>query len=173
MKIYGKYFTAVYNEKWGGFANKIWPILYKTVRNKIKKPANWLDLCCGTGHLLDKVTAKGIHGTGVDFSKYQLQYARRNAPLARFFCKDIREFEFPKTYDVITCMFDSLNYITRKNELTRLFRNIHKHLSPEGLFIFDINTFQGIKDGWWIVILNAQAESAKFSVVFLHLVSNT
>ena len=148
MKIYGKQFASIYNENWNFSANKVWPLLYKTVRSKIKKPATWLDLCCGTGLLLDKVSTKGIQATGVDFSKYQLQHARRNAPQAHFICKDIRAFEFPETYDVITCMFDSLNYITRKNEITRIFRRVHKNLSPEGLFIFDINTFQGIKDGW-------------------------
>ena len=45
-------------------------------------------------------------------------------------------------------MFDSLNYLTKKQDLLKVFRKVKQLLSQNGIFIFDMNTFEGLQDGW-------------------------
>jgi hypothetical protein len=45
-------------------------------------------------------------------------------------------------------MFDSLNYLTNPKELEKVFRAVYRHLNNHGLFIFDMNTFEGLQDRW-------------------------
>ena len=47
-------------------------------------------------------------------------------------------------------MFDSLNYLTLKQDLAKVFHRVHLHLNQNGLFAFDMNTFHGLQDQWCI-----------------------
>ena len=147
-KIYGKDFAAVYNEKWSFWAVKMWPFLRDTVKKRAPHAKSWLDLCCGTGTLLQRITRRRFEGTGVDVSKHQLRHARRNAPGARFVASDIRTLALDETFDVMTCMFDSLNYLTRSSDLLKAFRVARRHLAEDGVFVFDMNTYEGLEDSW-------------------------
>ncbi len=146
--IYGKYFAAAYDEKWGSWGPKMWPFLRNAVRRLHPGASTWLDLCCGAGSLLKIVCRQGFSAVGLDGSRHQLRHARRNVPGARLLCCDVRELSLPQRFDVITCMYDSLNYLRSKRELGRVFRRVHGHLSPNGLFAFDMNTFEGLQDRW-------------------------
>lgn len=148
MKVYGKDFAAIYNKQWAFWGPKMWPFLLKYVKKHVPKAQSWLDLCCGTGSLLKFVCKNGFSATGVDISKYQLQYARRNAPGAKLLVQDVRKLSLPQKFDVITCMFDSLNYLTTKRDLLKVFRRVRQHMMPDGLFAFDMNTFKGLQDHW-------------------------
>ena len=50
------------------------------------------------------------------------------------------DFELYGTVDAIVCLLDSINYITRKNDLERLLKLVRNYLNPQGLFIFDVNS---------------------------------
>lgn len=146
--VYGRDFASVYNEKWAFWGAKMWPFLSRAVTRNNPRARIWLDLCCGTGSLLRFVSENGFIATGVDVSKHQITHARRNAPSAKLMVRDIRELSFRHKFDVITCMFDSLNYLTRKNDLLKVFCKVKSHLSKGGIFAFDMNTFEGMQDGW-------------------------
>jgi hypothetical protein len=45
-------------------------------------------------------------------------------------------------------MFDSLNYLTAQRDLLKALRKTKQHLNPRGIFIFDMNTFEGLQDNW-------------------------
>ncbi len=81
---------------------------------------------------------------GIDASAEMLSCAQQKASDAGteilFLNQDITEFELYGTVDAITCLMDSLNYITYKNDLNRLFKWVNNYLNPNGLFIFDINS---------------------------------
>ena len=148
MGIYGKDFAAVYNKHWAAFDRKMWPFLSKIVARRAPKARTWLDLCCGTGALLELVCANGFEATGFDASRHQLRYARRNAPEAKLIRADVRSFSLGRKFDVVTCLFDSLNYLTTKSDLARAFRTARRHLADDGLFAFDMNTLEGLRDFW-------------------------
>jgi len=150
MKLYGEDFARIYNcGHWSGWTrNKAWPFLSDLISKRLPRAQSWLDLCCGPGWLLKLASEAGFETFGVDCSRHQLRWARRNAPRAKLLCCDVRSFSLGRKMDVVTCMFDSLNYLTRKNDLLRAFRAARRHLSPGGVFVFDMNTFKGLQDTW-------------------------
>ncbi|MBN1271787.1 MAG: class I SAM-dependent methyltransferase [Candidatus Aminicenantes bacterium] len=145
---YGKDFAFIYNEKWGDFEENTTPFLLKTVKKEYPGAKTWLDLCCGTGFLLRRIYRRSFIGVGVDRSPYQIGFARINAPQSCLINADIRYLAFRKPFDIISCMFDSLNYITRKAELERLFKNVRSWMHDQSIFFFDMNTYEGLEDRW-------------------------
>ena len=148
MTIYGKEFAAVYNDQWAFWGPKMWPFLSQAVAARCPHARTWLDLCCGCGSLLKFVCEGGFEAVGLDISPHQLKHAKRSAPSARFVHCDVRQLDLPRKFDVITCLFDSLNYLTRKKDIERVFRRARRHLAGDGLFAFDVNTFEGLRDQW-------------------------
>lgn len=148
--IYGKDFASVYSDKWAFWGPRMWAFLSPVVAEKIPEATTWLDLCCGSGSLLRLVTKNGFTATGVDISRYQIDCARRNAPQATLLVEDIRKFSLPSKFDIVTCLFDSLNYLTTRKDLLAAFRKAKRHLAPGGMFAFDMNTFEGLQDQWGI-----------------------
>jgi SAM-dependent methyltransferase len=151
VPIYGNDFAFVYNDKWAYWGEKMWPFLRKALKEEAPDAFTWLDLCCGAGSLLKFVCEEGFSAVGVDSSEHQLNYARQNAPEAKLCKGDIRKLSLPQTFDVITCMFDSLNYLTLKQDLAKVFYRVQSHLNQDGLFAFDMNTFHGLQEHWCTV----------------------
>jgi SAM-dependent methyltransferase len=46
----------------------------------------------------------------------------------------------PSSFDLATCFFDSLNYLTGNDDLLAAFRGVARALAPGGSFVFDLNT---------------------------------
>jgi SAM-dependent methyltransferase len=103
------------------------------------KAKTLLELACGTGAIL-KILAKSYHVTGLDLSPQMLAIARKKLPLVRFFRKDMVRFDLGTKFDVIICVFDSINHVLKFADWQKIFRNAARHLESDGLFLFDINT---------------------------------
>jgi SAM-dependent methyltransferase len=150
-EIYGRDFAAIYNVEWAFWGSKMWPFLHRQVQRRRRRDGRsliWLDLCCGAGSLLEYICSAGYSAVGLDASAAQLRHARENAPGARLVRGDVRELDLGREFDVVTCLYDSLNYLTRKGDLLRVFRRVRRHLGPGGLFVFDVNTVEGLEDQW-------------------------
>ena len=52
-----------------------------------------------------------------------------------FYCQDMKNLSNLNTYDVITCLCDSFNYILSKEEVSLFFKEVSMHLKKDGLFI--------------------------------------
>lgn len=63
-----------------------------------------------------------------------------NIPKPEFVQSDLCEMELGRKFDTVTCLYDSLNYLTTPQMLQKTFGQIGKHLQPDGLFIFDMNS---------------------------------
>jgi len=148
VNTYGPLFSRVYDREWAFWAEHLWPFLSAKVGETCPRARTWLDLCCGGGHLLKRICEAGYLGVGLDLSPHQLTFARRNAPAAKLVHADVRAFEFRMRFDVITCTFDSLNYLTQPQDLAGVFARAARHLAEGGLFIFDMNVFEGLQDAW-------------------------
>jgi SAM-dependent methyltransferase len=98
-----------------------------------------LELGCGTGALLAGL-ASDVRVTGVDRSPEMLAIAAQAVPGARLLHGDITAFSLPDRFDVIICMFDTLNHVQSLAGWLSLFDCVHEHLTDRGLFIFDVNT---------------------------------
>jgi SAM-dependent methyltransferase len=98
-----------------------------------------LELGCGTGALLAGL-APGLSVTGIDRSPDMLAIAADTVPAARLVQGDMTAFSLPDRFDVIICMFDTLNHVQSFAGWLTLFSCVHEHLADGGLFIFDVNT---------------------------------
>jgi SAM-dependent methyltransferase len=98
-----------------------------------------LELGCGTGALLAGL-APGLSVTGIDRSPDMLAIAAETVPAAGLMQGDMTAFSLPDRFDVIICMFDTLNHVQSFAGWLTLFSCVHEHLADGGLFIFDVNT---------------------------------
>ena len=115
-------------------------------------PQRVLDLACGTGAAAVRLAGYGHRVVGIDASVTMLDVARQRAsdegfdiPFAQ---QDMRTFTAPEPVDLITCFYDSLNYLTVAADLARAFRCMHAALAPHGLAVFDMNTRAGLEGDW-------------------------
>jgi SAM-dependent methyltransferase len=98
-----------------------------------------LELGCGTGAILAGL-GSGLTLTGIDLSPGMLDHAKRRCPLARFHQDDMTSFSLNERFDVVLCVFDSLNHVLTFEGWLATFERVREHLLPGGLFIFDVNT---------------------------------
>ncbi len=112
-----------------------------------------LELGCGSGTILEGLGAVG-RLTGIDRSPQMLAIAREKVPAARLIEADITTFDLGERFDVVVCIFDTLNHITTFAGWRALFGHAHAHLEPGGLLIFDVNTAEKLRalaafPPWW------------------------
>ena len=100
---------------------------------------NVLELGCGTGSILKRLQ-DAYEVSGLDISGKMLSIARKKVPRAKLSRQDMVDFQIDDRFDVIFCVFDSINHVRRFSEWKKVFANARRHLTPAGCFIFDINT---------------------------------
>jgi SAM-dependent methyltransferase len=101
------------------------------------------DVACGTGTFVRYLRECGVPAIyGVDRSPAMLRVAiaKNRGSGARFLCQDFTTLQLPQPVDLITCHFDSLNYLLTTADLLRALRRFHANLKPGGHVIFDMIT---------------------------------
>jgi ubiquinone/menaquinone biosynthesis C-methylase UbiE len=153
MQAYGPSFARVYNLRWTAFATQVAPRIracYETGPLRGENP-HVLDLCCGTGQLALHFLDHGYQVTGLDLSEAMLEHARANnavyiiAGQARFVQGDAAEFILPEKYGLVVSTYDALNHLPDFDALTGCFRSVYRVLAEDGMFIFDLNTLEGLR----------------------------
>lgn len=154
-QAYGSKFAKIYNMMWGGFSEKIAPVLLEFYQNKSNVQNDYiLDLCCGTGQLAKFFLEEGYHVIGLDLSESMLNYARINTEKyinegrASFINADASNFTLDEKVGLVISIYDSLNHLEDIQALKGCFNSVYKVLINEGYFIFDLNTRLGLKNGW-------------------------
>jgi SAM-dependent methyltransferase len=104
-----------------------------------------LDLACGTGNSFMPLLERGFEVTGCDLSSPMLAEAARKAPAATLVHADLRERPRLGSFDLVTCVDDSLNYLRDTGELAAAFETIAANLSPDGVAVFDLNTLRAYR----------------------------
>ena len=99
-----------------------------------------LDAACGTGKSFMPFLRRGYAVTAFDLSPEMAELARAKAPDAEVFAADLRTLGRIGEFDLITCLDDSLNYLTGADELDVAVRALAANLAPGGVIVFDLNT---------------------------------
>ncbi len=107
-----------------------------------------LDLCCGTGQLIEPLVTAGYNVTGLDGSDDMIAYARRNAPQAHYLVEDARTFDQPNAFDGVFSTSASLNHLMSLTDLTQVFNRVFSSLRQGGVFVFDLNHPDQL-ERWW------------------------
>lgn len=109
-----------------------------------------LDAGCGTGLMVKYFIDHGKEAWGFDISPEMLEEAkkRNKGNGAKLFIASFTDFDLSITFDLITCNYDSLNYLIEDGELREALSRFHRHLAPRGHLIFDINTTYNLEHEW-------------------------
>lgn len=124
--------------------NEVTPILneyyYETLDTLAFK--SLLDVGCGSGGFLEQVAKRypKAEAMGVDLSPVMVEMTQKKGLNAQ--CIDLCKVD--GKFDVITAIFDMVNYLDKKM-LKRFLRCVEEHLEEGGHFIFDINTLYAFK----------------------------
>ncbi len=107
-----------------------------------------LDLGCGTGQITKRLSQAGYDMIGVDMSADMLQIAQERMGDCDilYLLQDAREFELYGTVRAVISTCDSLNYITERSGLLKVFELVNNYLDPGGLFLFDMNSVHYYED---------------------------
>ncbi len=137
---YSKALANLYDSLMEGYEHILHPtqkLVYEFTQKKEK--VDLLELGCGTGSIL-KAFPDSFSLYGLDLSPEMLTIAKRRVKRAKFFEGDMSNFHIKKRFDVIICVFDSINHLLDFKKWEDTFRLVSTHLKKEGLFIFDMNT---------------------------------
>lgn len=152
MAIY-KEFAYLYNKGWyGKFSLSIAKIFPSLLNDLGITPTSLLDIACGIGDFAIEMAKKGIETIGVDFSRQMIDLAIEKAAQknvsVQWLVQDITKLNLGKKVEVVTCWFDSLNYILEWSDLRKVFQHVYHSLTPGGYFLFDMNTRFGLINHW-------------------------
>ncbi|MFI5240104.1 MAG: class I SAM-dependent DNA methyltransferase [Candidatus Saccharimonadia bacterium] len=136
-------FAQYYDEAMGDQSAKI-TLLKGLVAEYAPTARKILELACGTGTILEGFSNNFLL-TGIDLSPEMLSIARTKAPSAKLLKGDMRNFTLDEQYDVVLCIFNSINHLTNFSDWLVVFRRAWEHLLPDGIFIFDVNTLERLK----------------------------
>ena len=107
-----------------------------------------LDLACGSGTLAISLANDGYQVSGLDLSKEIIAVAKEkmitNHVEIDFSVKDMTNFSYNEKFDVITCYFDSVNFLTH-DEVKLMMNSVYNNLNDGGYFIFDLFTLSKMK----------------------------
>lgn len=99
-----------------------------------------LDIACGTGRIALPLARAGIAVTGIDLAQRMLERARAQGaglPLTLQLA-DCRDFAAPGgPFACATMAGHAFQQMLTDTDQRALFRCVHRHLAPRGLFVFD------------------------------------
>ncbi|MFA5479271.1 MAG: class I SAM-dependent methyltransferase [Candidatus Muiribacteriota bacterium] len=138
------YFSGIYDElmesvpydEWAGFIHNI------IVKNN-RKALHILDAGCGTGNII-YMLKNNYNFEGFDISEKMLNVCKSKNPEVSVWIDDIAQFNTQRTYDVILCIFDTVNYLDSYTGFASFINRCYQNLNKNGIVIFDIITKEKI-----------------------------
>jgi SAM-dependent methyltransferase len=103
------------------------------------------DIGCGTGTFLRHLAQFCDVLYGVDRSAAMLAQARTKLAGGNVYLlqQDLRRLRLPRPVDLITCMFDTLNYMTTAASVQAALESARENLRNGGRLVFDVITGAG------------------------------
>jgi 4-hydroxythreonine-4-phosphate dehydrogenase len=141
-KYYDQYMGHVEYENWAKF------LLQQYNKKNRKNPRNILELACGTANISSLLVKSKLKVDASDISPEMLKIAAQKPFAPELYCKDMLSPIKKESYDLVILLFDSINYLTKKAQISSLFSNVAQGLRDHGLFIFDISTINNCKENF-------------------------
>ena len=114
------------------------------------QPRTVVDLACGTGSTTRILAEMGYQVTAVDLSEDMLTEAMAKCSdlerMPTFIHQPLQKLYLPRGVDLAVCFLDSLDYILDPKDCAEAIRRVYKALNPGGVFIFDVNTPEKLRD---------------------------
>ncbi len=142
--VYDEYMDNIPYEEWCKY------LIELLEKQGVLKEAVIADLGCGTGTVTQILDDAGYECIGIDLSEDMLAIASEKMYDADkeiiYTLQDMRDFALPYEVDAMTSIGDSMNYITSKEDIKKVFDCVYEGLAPGGVFIFDLKTIHFFRD---------------------------
>jgi SAM-dependent methyltransferase len=101
-----------------------------------------LEIACGTGTHAFQLEKPGRKIIASDYSEDMLRRARQKGEerhsRVEFQFQDMTKLDVGgEPFDAVICLFDAIGYVATNEALERVFRGVHEHLRPGGMFVFE------------------------------------
>lgn len=98
------------------------------------------ELACGTANVSERLVKMGYQVSASDRSEKMVEVAAKKEYAPILSVADMQDKMPEDAYQLLLCMFDSINYLLQISQVRELFTNASAALQTNGLFIFDIST---------------------------------
>ncbi|MDD2228222.1 MAG: class I SAM-dependent methyltransferase [Candidatus Cloacimonetes bacterium] len=99
-----------------------------------------LEVACGTANVSNRFVLQGYHVDASDLSAEMLHIADQKPLKPNLYQASLTDPIPEANYNLVLCMFDSVNYLTRSMQFITMLQHVYDALADKGLFIFDIST---------------------------------
>ncbi|MBN2829238.1 MAG: 4-hydroxythreonine-4-phosphate dehydrogenase PdxA [Candidatus Cloacimonetes bacterium] len=140
-EYYDNYMSHVNYSSW------IDMILLEYNRINGKEPESILELACGTANVACQLTKRGYQVSASDNSPEMLHIAASKQYAPRLYLADMTD-SIEGKYDLILCLFDSVNYLTKITLVEKMLLNVCEALTDNGIFVFDVSTYKNSIDNF-------------------------
>jgi len=130
---FAKYYDILYKDKDYEKEVDFLEDIFRTFHN----PKRILEVGCGTGNYTQILQRKGYDIIGLDVSENMIRMAKKKCN-CDFLVGNALNVSIDSKFDTCIAMFAVMGYITKNSDISQALKNIHKHLEPNGLFIFDV-----------------------------------
>jgi SAM-dependent methyltransferase len=114
-----------------------------------QRPSRIIDLGCGPGLYINRLTKLGHRCTGIDFSPASIDYAteqaRKDNLRCRYIEQDIRTADFGDRYGLVMLIFGEFN-VFRPTEAKNIIEKSYHALAPNGILLIEPHTFKAVHD---------------------------
>ena len=145
-ELYGNALANTYDILNDGIDHAAWADFVEKCIEKFSdiKVSEICETACGTGLMACELARRGYSVTASDLSEEMLAVAEnraRNEDLdVRFVLQDMRYAKMYSQKDLVLCMLDSMNYLTKREDIASAIESAAGALKNGGLFIFDMNS---------------------------------
>jgi SAM-dependent methyltransferase len=108
------------------------------------KQSKILDIGCGPGLYVNKLTTLGYLCKGIDFSPASIEHARETCDKASFVLGDIREVDCGEGFDLVMFLFGELNVFSPE-ECRRILEKVRCSLKPGGILLLEVHCFDTVR----------------------------
>ena len=129
-----QYYDRIYSFK--DYASETEKLIGWIKEHRQSNGTRLLDVACGTGQHLEHL-GKSFDVEGLDLSPELLELAQQRNPGMTYHCADMRTFDLASSYDVITCLFSSIGYMTTIEDLRAAVANMARHLVSGGVLTIE------------------------------------
>ncbi len=142
--VYDEYMDNIPYDEWAEY------LISLLKEQGVADDATVADLGCGTGTVTRILDKAGYDCIGVDMSEDMLVIASEKMYESEqqiiYTEQDMRDFGLPYQVDACVSIGDSMNYITSREDIKKVFLCVHDNLVDGGVFIFDLKTIHFFRD---------------------------
>ena len=132
--------AAFYDGGWSDYSSYAAELIERLAAESGRQFTSVCDAACGTGLLLQVLDDGKRRLCGYDRSPEMIELAEARLFRAELAIGDLRDTPpWAGPFDLVTCMYDSLNYLLEEAELAGFLRSARAVAGPEGVLVIDCN----------------------------------